>query len=339
MTGSIAQYLVFIAYLSKMGVRGCAPSSNRFRPPRVVLCYCPSMLASLADDILCWTNRHSADGSFYPTHIEDLRFVRADSVVEPVHRVFGPSICIIAQGAKHVANGEAVLDYTEGEYLVVGLDVPLTGRIVRATPAEPYLALALALDPAVLLEVAHDTDMAAAPASEAGAGVFVGQLEGAALDALERLVGLLNTPDAILALYPAITRELYYWLMRGSDGVAFAQLALPNGYTRRIADAVREMQEAFPGPVRVEDLAEAARMSLSSFYVHFKASTAMTPLQYYKRLRLLEARRLLIAEGISAQDAAYQVGYESPSQFSREYARVFGYPPGEDAERARTKGA
>ncbi len=295
----------------------------------------PHPATPLARAVDRYTALHPAspagDGSFYETAVAGLCFVRYRAPRPPEHVLYGASLCVVVQGSKTAVVGETVLTYGPGDCLVLALDLPLVAHITEATPAVPYLALLVALDAALLVEVAGQAGVrAAAPASPA-LGAFVGPLPEAAADALLRLVRLLETPAAIPALAEPVLRELYYWLLTGPDGPALARATLPGTAARRVAGAIRQMKDAFPGPVRVEALAAAAGMSASAFHAHFKAATALAPLQYYKRLRLLEARRLLAAGAETARDVAFRVGYESPSQFSREYARTFGAPPARDA--------
>ena len=271
----------------------------------------------------------------YSTAVEGLDFYRSEVPTQPDHVVYHLSLCVVVQGGKRVVVGDAVLDYAPGQYLVAGLDLPLVSHITRATASEPYLALALALDPVLLADVARRAGVGHRATRRPEPGLIVEPLAGDAADALDRLVRLVDRPEAVAALYEPLVRELAYWLLVGPDGAAFARLAFPDGPARRVARAVDAMKEAFPGPVRVDDLAEAAGMSASAFNTAFKAVTALTPIQYYKRLRLLEARRRLAAGAPVAKEVAFEVGYESASQFSREYARTFGVSPARDGALAR----
>ena len=303
---------------------------------------------TLADQLDRWTlpadeagasEADASDGSplqrTRATDIEDLWFYRAHGPTHQQHHIYNASVCVIAQGTKEVAVGDRVLRYGEGDFLAVGVDLPVVTHVTEGSPERPYLALAFDLDPRLLFEVAQKAgrfgrEASAGTPGDADPAIFVGALHAPARDAFERMVGLLDTPEAIPALYPAITRELYYWLLRGPYGAAIARMGLPDGHARRIASAIAAMKERFPEQIRVAELAEAAHMSPSRFHAYFKDVTATTPIQYYKRLRLLEARRRLVSEGATACDAAYATGYESPSQFSREYKRFFGAPPARD---------
>jgi len=245
------------------------------------------------------------------------------------HVLYTPALCVVVQGAKQIAVGDDVFNYSEGSALVVSVELPALGRVTRASTDEPYLGMTIEFDVGVLHEVMEQLE--APPASSRdGLAVFIENLSDPAQECIVRLARLLTTPEAIPALYPAITRELYYWLLTGPNGGEICKIARRESHTRRIADAIYLLRKNFKRQLRVEEMAEAARMSPSSFHQHFKTLTAMTPLQFQKELRLLEARRLMITQSASVTSAAYQVGYESISQFSREYARMFGAPPKRD---------
>ena len=294
------------------------------------------MSSALRDAILAYTEARVNHGTFYPTDIEALLVMRSDRETVPRCALYRPALCINAQGAKQVMLGGQVLDYAALQYLVVSLDLPILGRVTCASPSEPFLGMAIELDVNLLREVMEQLGDQPNVASDPGPGVFVGDFGPQMADCALRLMRLLETPRAIPVIYPALMRELYYWLLTGPDGAAICRLALPNSHIQPIAKAIHVMREAFASPVRIERLAAVANMSPSSFHQHFKAVTSMTPLQYQKQLRLLEARRLMTADSANAASAAYQVGYESASQFSREYARMFGAPPKRDAAYLRT---
>lgn len=197
------------------------------------------------------------------------------------------------------------------------------------------MAISLEFDVGMMREVMEQLDKPPKPTGNAGLGIFVENLSQPLADCLVRLTRMLATPSAIPVLYPAIMREICFWLLTGPNGGEVCKLVLPDGQTRRIADAIRLLRDNFAEPVRIEQLAAAARMSPSSFHQHFKTLTSMTPLQYQKQMRLLEARRLMVAGHANVESAAYQVGYESASQFSREYTRMFGTPPKRDVTEMR----
>jgi len=269
---------------------------------------------------------HGSEGGF-ATAIPGLVLMRSTGEAIPRKgRLYHPALCLVVQGAKEMAVGDRLLPYRENQALVVSLEIPAFGRVTEATPERPYLAIALELDPALIVEVFAELTLPR-PATNPELGLFVVDVDDSLGNAFERLLRLLDTPAAIPVLGRQTLREIYYWLLTGPHGAAIARLTSPDGYAQRIGRALNLLRENFAQPMRVSDLARAANMSPSSFHQHFKALTAMTPLQYQKQLRLIEARRLIAGDTASISAAAYRVGYESPSQFSREYARMFGMPP------------
>lgn len=296
------------------------------------------MSSALRDAVLAYTDTRASSGAFYATGVEALMLMRSDRPTSPRHALYKPALCINVQGAKQVMLGDEVFDYGELQYLVVSLDLPILGRVTHAASGKPFLAMVIEIDVNLMREVMEQFAEPADPiaATDRSLGVFVGDFGPPLIDCALRLMRLLKTPHAIPALYPSIMRELYYWLLTGPDGAAIRRLTLPDSHTQRIARAIHVMRKEFASPVRIERLAAVAHMSPSSFHHHFKAMTSLTPLQYQKQLRLLEARRLMLAEAANATSAAYRVGYESASQFSREYARMFGAPPRRDAVELRS---
>jgi AraC-like DNA-binding protein len=240
-------------------------------------------------------------------------------------------MCIVAQGAKWAMFGDSKLEYRAGQALVVGVETPSVGRVFEASPGEPCLVLAFELDLAIMRSVAEGLEAPPKASGEAGRGVFVTDFQGPLADCALRLVRLIDTPEAIGTLYPVIMREICYWLLTGPHGGDVARMTLANSPSQRVIAAMHSLRARFREPIRVEELAAIARMSVSAFHRQFRALTSQTPLQYQKQLRLLEARRLMISTGANVEAASFQVGYESPSQFSREYARAFGAPPKRDA--------
>ncbi len=273
------------------------------------------------------------DGVF-PTPIEGLALMRTSKEVLPHHLIYKPALCIAVQGSKQVSLGDRVFNYTEMQALVVGVELPAFGRVTQASATEPYLGMTVEFDVGVMREVMEQLDVPHQPKGEVGSAVFVEELTAPVVECLTRLVRMLATPMAIPVLHPSVMREICFWLLTGPHGAGFRELALPNGHMQRIADAIYILRRNFSRPIRTKELAAAARMSESSFHQHFRGLMSMTPLQYQKQLRLLEARRLMVAEGENVMQAALQVGYESASQFSREYARMFGTPPKRDTMKA-----
>jgi AraC-like DNA-binding protein len=281
-----------------------------------------------------------ADGET-TTAVPGLTLLRLSAPCEPVHMLHRPALCLIVQGVKHMHLADELYAYDASAYLIVAQHLPVMGRVVQASPQEPYLCLRLDFDPLVLAEhtLAHASTLAMTRHHEANdigtRGLFVGNADLALIDAMLRLVKLTETPHDIAALAPLVVQEIIYRLITSETGWRLAQLGQEDAYARRIALAIQVLRERFTEPLRLADLARAAHMSTSSLHHHFKAVTAMSPLQYQKRLRLYEARKLLLAGATDAAAAAHQVGYNSASQFSREYARLFGAPPARDLRAMR----
>lgn len=267
----------------------------------------------------------------FRTQVDGVNVVRSFQGMMPMRQVYRPSLCVVLQGAKELLIGESRLRYGAMECLVVSVEVPASGRIVEASPTAPYVGIMIDLDVATMREVLEQMDAPPVPAGGPGACAFVGQVDAPLGDCILRLVRLSETPKAVPILYPSIMREVCYWLLSGPHGGELCALALPGSNISRIVRAIQLLHMDFARTLRVEQLAQAARMSPSSFHRHFKELTSMTPLQFQKQLRLLEARRLMVSEAANVSEAAYRVGYESASQFSREYSRTFGVAPKRDA--------
>ena len=265
-----------------------------------------------------------------------LRLLCASSPTELGHGVSFPAFCIVAQGSKEVLLGDDLYRYDANNYLITAASLPIASRITEASEERPYLGVVLGLDPAlvgsVMVEAGHP-----APGEKAAVRAFdVSPLDAGLLDAVLRLVRLLDAPAAEARfLRPLVTREIVFRLLEGEQGGRLRQIAVLGGHAHRIARALERLREEFARPLRIEDVAREAGMSVSGFHHHFKAVTAMSPLQFQKRMRLQEARRLMLGEDLDAGSAGRRVGYGDASQFSREYKRLFGTPPARDAERLR----
>lgn len=288
------------------------------------------MTDRLAEALLRYTEKFPGEVALQ-TAIEGLFILRSDYPKPPAHRLARPALCIVAQGAKWATFGGSRLEYKAGEALVIGVETPTVGKVVAASADKPCLVLVIELDLAIARDVAERMTAPPKPSSASAAGVFVTDFQGPLSDCALRLVRLLETPDAIPALQPLIMREICYWLLAGPHGGDIARMTMKNGPSVRVIDAMRSLQSRFNQPLRVEELASIARMSASAFHRQFKSLTGMTPVQYQKQLRLLEARRLMISRNFNVEMASFEVGYESPSQFSREYVRMFGTSPKRDA--------
>ena len=251
--------------------------------------------------------------------------------------VYEPVTCLILQGSKQVTIGDQVLRYDSASYFIASLDLPATSHVIDACPDKPYVSAALTLDRAVLADLIAtmpEGSVGAGAAGYDGPGFAVSGMTAELLDAWAGLLALLDRPDDIAMLAPLREREILYRLLQGPLGGQLRAIAQDDGRMPQVRRAIAWMRSHYEEAVRTAALAEIAGMSVASFHRHFKAATAMSPLQYQKTLRLHAARRLL-ASGAEASRAAYSVGYESASQFSREYSRTFGLPPSRDAERLR----
>jgi len=273
------------------------------------------------------------------THIAGLTLFRQARARPGVATLYRPSLCVVAGGRKQVVLGDHIFELDEAEFLIVTIEVPVTGCVVAATPREPYLGLTVDLDPARIADLLLKLPPAADRASTAGAAAAVatGTLDEPLVDALARLVELLDDPPAARVLAPLIERELHYRLLAGEHGRLLRQIATADSHLTQIAAATDWIREHHAEPMRIEELARRSAMSVTSFHRHFKAVTMLTPLEYRTSIRLQEARRLMLVEDLDATTIGLQVGYESPSQFSREYRRAFGVAPGADAARIRAE--
>lgn len=264
---------------------------------------------------------------------DHLYFYKASGPTHPVHGLFSPAVCVVAQGAKEAYLGDEVFRYDQNHFLLGSLDVPIIGRVVEATPEKPHLSVKLELDPAIIASVSVEVDGASTKAESSVRSMATSELSDELLDAFLRLVRLLDTPSDYRMVAPLVIREIIYRLLISEQGQRLRQMAVFGGQTQRIAKAVETLRKRYDETIRIEDLAHELGMSISSFHQHFKTATTMSPLQFQKQLRLQEARRLLIAGDMDASSAAVRVGYDDPSQFSREYKRLFGEPPMRDIER------
>lgn len=275
--------------------------------------------------------RHAPATGMYGTALRCLSLFRADRPTLPIPSVYEASLCLIAQGAKRVSVGDRSLVYDAAHYLVVSVDLPMTGHIIEATRDEPYLCCKIDLDPAALADliIAEGGSMRA----EMAPALAVYPSDPDLVDAACRLVKLLEQPESIPALAPLIEREILYRLLIGPHGPTLRRCAAADTHLNRVSRAIAQIRARFREQLRIRDIAAGAGMSESSLHEHFKAITRMTPLEYQKQLRLQEARRLMLAEGLGAGAAGFAVGYDSPSQFSREYRRLFGAAPRQDVDR------
>ncbi|AIW40146.1 AraC family transcriptional regulator [Paenibacillus polymyxa] len=281
--------------------------------------------------------RHSLQNSTKETAVPSLFFYQHSSITEPAYRVYKPSFCVVVQGLKEILLAQERFEYGPSNYLIASMNLPVIGQIIKASADSPYLSLKLEFTQNQILEVLNDCDIKVTSKDNAKRALFVGWMESSIQDAVLRLARLLDTPGEIPFLAPLYTREILYRLLQGPYGVELAQIAVEGSSTYRIREAIDHIVRNWDQSFRIEDLADTASMSVSSFHRHFKEVTAMSPIQFQKQLRLQEARRILLAESADAADVAFRVGYESSSQFSREYSRTFGAPPRADIKRLKEK--
>ena len=250
----------------------------------------------------------------------------------------GPALCVVAQGAKAVMLGREVFEYDPARMLVFAIDLPVSGQVIRASRMSPYLCFVLKLDPLRVAELAARVYPRGLPRAADDRGLYVGQANDSIVEAITRLLELLAQPADAELLAPLVVDEILIRLLRTPIGGRVAQIGQPKSGVKRIAEAVTWIRAHFAQPVTVEEMAASIHMSASSFHERFKAVTSLSPLQYQKVLRLHEARRLMLFQELDATEACRRVGYLSPSQFSREYARYFGNAPTRDVARLREEG-
>ncbi len=273
------------------------------------------------------------DGTAQP--LQGLHLYRHSFLLEQVYSVVEPSLCVVAQGSKEFLLGESRYRYDPFHYLLVTVDLPNVGQVLEASKERPFLSLRLELAPTLVGEVLVEAGHASTRDHAEVRAIAVSPLDGHLLDAVVRVVRLLDSPAEAQVLMPLITREILYRLLVGEQGARLRHLAILGGYTPSIARAIERLRRDFDQPLRIEQMARELGMSVSGLHHHFKAVTALSPLQFQKRLRLLEARRLMLGEDLDAASAAYRVGYHDASHFNREYKSLFGVPPMRDVQRLR----
>lgn len=279
--------------------------------------------------------RFAPSDGMHTTAIGPLHLMRASAPTMRLPSVYDPGLCVVVQGRKQAMVGREVFRYDALNYLVISVTIPTVGQILEATPERPYLCVRLSLDPREIGSLMLDSAVGEAQTPVVERGLHVARVSDALLDVVLRLLRLLRTPRDVPVLAPLAVREIYYHVLMGELAPRLRELAVADSHAQRIAHAIDLLKRRFAEPVRINEVAEAAHMSASSLHHHFKAVTAMSPLQFQKQLRLHHARRLMLTEGIDAAAAGHRVGYESPSQFSREYRRLFGAPPKSEIQQVR----
>jgi AraC-like DNA-binding protein len=260
---------------------------------------------------------------------------RESAPTECIHSISHLAFCVIAQGSKEVFLGDERYQYDPMHYLLATAELPIVSQIIKASRERPFLSLCVRLDPTLVSSVMVEAGYTSAHNRTDVRAINVSPLDANLLDAVVRLMRLTDTPAEAPFLMPLIKREIIYRLLRGEQGDQLRQMTVQDGHTHRIARAIQQLREEYDQPLEVDDMAQELGMSVSSFYHHFKAVTALSPLQYQKQIRLQEARRLMLGEGLDAASAGYSVGYNDASHFNREYKRLFGLPPLSDVERLR----
>lgn len=278
-------------------------------------------------------SRH-AHNSHGPTAIDGLTITATDAPTSPRAGVAEPSLGLVVQGRKRTLSGDRVFNYAAGEFLIAQLDLPVTGQVTEASAGCPFLGVGIRIEPQEIAAMLLETAASGGTPARAP-GIAVAHAGAPLLDALSHLAGLLDSPQDVPVLAPLYRREVLWRLLTGPQGTVVREIGLADGNLAHITRTVRWIRDHHDDPIRVEQLASLAGMSESTFHRHFRAVTRMTPIQYQKALRLQEARLALVSGGRDVAEVAHAVGYDSASQFSREYRRLFGAPPGRDAQRIR----
>jgi AraC-like DNA-binding protein len=269
----------------------------------------------------------------------NFRLARSSSPTEPIHSLYQPSFCVVAQGRKQALLGEEVFRYDSGHYLIYTVDLPLTFQVEEASKQRPYLGFRLNLDAALVASVMVESGIEPKKGNAGLMAMDVSPLDANLLDAVVRLVRLLDAPPNQVegkVLAPLIIREIVFRLLAGGQSARLSHLLTAGKDTQRISRAIGLLREHFDQPLKMDDIAHELGMSVSGFHHHFKSVTAMSPLQFQKQIRLQEARRLMLGEDLDAASAGFRVGYEDPAYFSREYKKLFGNPPQRDIAKLRS---
>ncbi len=274
-------------------------------------------------------------GELQTTTLPGLSLFRRQEPTEPVTGMYEPSICLVAQGAKRVRLGDETYIYDAQHYLLTSVHLPTVVQVIEASPERPYLGLRLMLDLREVSRLMADNNLPPPRSQQSSRGMSTGKVTQPLVSAFLRLIDLLNNERDIPILAPLIQREIIYRILEGDQGVRLRQIAASGSQSQQIAHAIEWIKCNFSQPLRIDNLAKRASMSTSTFHHHFRAMTALSPVQYQKQLRLQEARRLMLMDRLDASTAGFRVGYESASQFSRDYSRQFGAPPLRDINNLR----
>jgi AraC-like DNA-binding protein len=293
-------------------------------------------LQPLRERTLALALAHAPGDGLHETALPGLRLIRASAPAQPVPAIYEPGLVLVLQGRKQAQLGARVVHYDAMQCLIVPVTTLPRGQVLQASVAKPYVCVRLSCETQALAELLLDSD---APAAEGDAGLQVAPVTAPLLDAAGRLLQLLDHPQDLKALAPLVQREIFYRVLTGPLGPRLRALAQGDGVARRLNRVIEQLTRRYAEPISIDELAEVAHMSPSTLHLRFKQLTALSPLQFQKTLRLQQARRLMLGDGLDAAGAAHRVGYESPSQFSREYRRLFGAPPREDISLLRAASA
>lgn len=280
-------------------------------------------------------NKYSNSDGIHSTPIDGLHCYKMSELNIRLPVIYRPSICVVIQGNKQVLLGDNIFKYEQGQYLAISVDLPLIGEVTKASINKPYLCAQIDIDISKMTELAIKLKTNRTPVNKTEKGLFVGNMNAELMSAIIRLMRLLEHPKDIPFLAPAIFQEIYYRLLTGPNGDSIIQTCIDGSNMQRITQIIETMKTQFNSSLNIDELARMINMSTSNFYSQFKKVTGLSPLQYLKHLRLTEARKIMLSEKADATNAAYLVGYESPSQFNREYARLFGEPPLRDIKQFR----
>ncbi|MEK3661359.1 AraC family transcriptional regulator [Paenibacillus sp. FSL F4-0236] len=294
----------------------------------------PEIITKQQNELVKIIDHFTEKDGIHQTAIPSLFFMRDSNASIPRHGVYKPSLCLVVQGAKEVWLAQERFRYTPSDYLIASVHLPVTAQVTEATSDVPYLGFKLEFTPSQILEVLQESEVRVYAKENPKRAMFVSQMESSLMDAVLRLARLLDQPKDIPVLAPLFTKEILYRVLHGQNGIALEHIVMEGSSTHLIKDVIEHIMNNYASSFKIEELAEIANMSVSSFHRYFKEVTAI-PIQFQKHLRLQEARRLLLIESADATDVAFRVGYESPSQFSREYSRMFGFPPKQDVKRLK----
>lgn len=300
-------------------------------------CEAEEDLGAARQELVQTIARHAETDNYALTAIPGLGLSHRVAPTELNSYTHEPSLCLVAQGAKRVMLGDEVYSYDADHYLIVSVDLPVVGQVLEASPEKPFLGMVLKLDPRVISQLLVDSHLPQPRTQQTGRGMAVSRVTLSMLCAFQRLLDLLDQPEDIPILAPLIQREIVYRLLVGEQGPRLRQMGAAGTQSNQLAHAIDWLKKNYTQPLRVDDLAAHASMSTSTFHRHFRELTAMSPLQFQKRLRLHEARRIMLTDHLDATSVAFQVGYESSTQFNREYSRLFGAPPLRDIKGLRSQ--